>query len=185
MLVSLRRSATRVAVLALLVGCAGIQVSSDWDPEFDFSRARSFTWLAGPHGESADLRATNELIDGRIREAIDAELMRRGYQKVEGSPDLLVGYHLAFEKKMSVTSVNSYYGYDPYWGPAGHWETRIREYDVGTLVIDVVEAGSNELVWRGWGKGRVRENSSPAQSIADIRAAVSKILERFPPTPGS
>ena len=83
-----------------------------------------------------------------------------------------------------MTTVNrSYgYGYGRYGRPMGGYsETRVSEYTQGTLIIDIVDAASNELVWRGSTEGRVREKKTPEEREKRIRDAVAAILAEFPP----
>jgi hypothetical protein len=181
----------RVVVSTVLAGwlvlsCASIRVGHDFDPEVDFTGFRTYGWLTGPEGQGGNLLVDNDLIAGRIRGAVDSNLSARGYSPAtSGSPDFMLGYHLSTEKKVRVTTVDDFYGYDPYWGPAGRRETRVREYDVGTLVIDVVKASSNELVWRGWGKARLsKQELTPEESTKAANEAVSAILAAFPPDAG-
>jgi hypothetical protein len=56
-----------------------------------------------------------------------------------------------------------------------------RTYDEGTLLIDVLEPGSQRLLWRGVGRAEVHRISDPAKREERLREAVAKILERFPP----
>ena len=174
-------------LLLLVAGCAGgLKVNSDFDPQANFSSYRSYSWLALPRGD--DARVNNSLVDGRIRSAVDGELLTKGYQMTgDGNEQFHVGYHIALEGKMDVDAVNTYYGYGyrrwGAWGayPAGGTTTRVREYTEGTLLVDIVDARTNELVWRGSGTAEVREDVSPEQRQRNINNAVAKILETFPP----
>ena len=60
-------------------------------------------------------------------------------------------------------------------------DTYVREYDEGTLIIDIVDAGSNELVWRGAAQGEVNLAASPQEREQRAQDAVQRILEDFPP----
>jgi hypothetical protein len=94
---------------------------------------------------------------------------------------------VSIEGKLDVDTIYRDYprgGYERYGyrrGGWGHTETRVREYDEGTLLIDVLQAGSGALLWRGSGVATVREESSPEKRTERINTAVNKILERFPP----
>lgn len=57
----------------------------------------------------------------------------------------------------------------------------MRQYDEGTLIIDVSDARKKELVWRGVGSGRLRKETTPEQMTQDIDLAVAEILAQFPP----
>ena len=52
---------------------------------------------------------------------------------------------------------------------------------MGTLIIDIVDRESNQLVWRGAKEGRLKKNQSPEQREASINKTVSEILSNFPP----
>ncbi|MBC2742825.1 MAG: DUF4136 domain-containing protein [Desulfosarcina sp.] len=57
----------------------------------------------------------------------------------------------------------------------------VREYDEGSLVIDLVDTASDALLWRGTGTQRFTEYDDPAKTTGDINALVEKILAQFPP----
>jgi len=184
------RSIMLCAGAALLMGgalaCSSLSVNSDWDPAEDFTRLRSYQWLPGPQPKTGDIRLDNPLLDARLRTAVDEQLAIQGYQKLDsGRPDFRVGYHLSTEKKLDVRTVNSYYGYG--WGygygyaPMGYADTRVSEYDVGTLILDIVDTEMNRLVWRGTASGRLREKSTPEQNEKDAREVAKAVLEQFPP----
>ena len=171
--------------LALLVGlglsCASIQVSVDYDPDEDFTSYSTFDWLPQLSKQPGDYRFDNPLVEKRVYNAIEEVLTTKGYTKVEDQPaDFYVAHFFTVQQKLDIYTVNNRYygGYG--WGISAP-ETRVREYEEGTLVIDVSDARDKELVWRGIGKGRLRRTSTPAQTTADIDTAVSEILANFPP----
>lgn len=57
-----------------------------------------------------------------------------------------------------------------------------REFDEGTLVIDLLDPASASVLWRGLARDEVDWRMSPTEIDTRIRGAVRKILERFPPT---
>jgi len=172
---------------ALTLACSGIVVDSDYDPSADFTQLRTWSWL--PHaGKSDDPRLDNALLDSRIRAAVKSELDTKGYTlATSGTPDFQVTYHVSVEGKLDVNTVYRDYprgGYGRVGHHRGGWgyaETSVREYDEGTLLLDVLQSGSGALLWRGSGVATVREESSPENRTKRINAAVKKILERFPP----
>jgi len=168
-------------VAVMLVACSSIRVTVDYDPNEDFSTYRTFAWLPEGPQPTGDYRVDNDLIDSRIRAAVRRSLRSKGFTQVlEGVPDFYVVYHLSIESKLDVYSVNR--GYIDYYGWG--WsvpETRVREYEEGTLVIDIADPRDKELVWRGVGQGRVRQQSTPEKTTAEVNAAVAEILAAFPP----
>ena len=116
-----------------------------------------------------------------MRAAVERELSAKSYRVVlDGTPDFYVFYHLSLERKLDVYTVNR--GYVDEWGYGMAWpETRTRQYEEGTLIIDIADAKDKEVTWRGVGVGRVRRNPTPEQTTSDINAAVADILKQFPP----
>ena len=172
-------------LVATLCGCASLTVSSDYDPSFDFSDYRTWSWLPGPQGGSEDPRIANELVDDRVRAAVEKQLTARGYElRSTGTPDFRVRYHAAVEDAVDVRMLNRSYGYGPGWGgPRGGvvTETYARKYEQGTLILDIVDANSEKLVWRGFAQAEVDRSATPEQRRQRIGDAIRQILAGFPP----
>ncbi len=168
------------------LACSSVYVTSDYDVTMDFGSLETYDWAPPPEGASKDPRVNNRLFDGRVRRAIDYELSQRGYRMVaNGSPDFWVTYHVALDRKLDVTTVQNYpvhYGSYRTWG--GYSETHVREYEEGTLLIDVVAPESKSLIWRGTALTEVREQSSPEERTARIDEIVGAVLAKFPPPSG-
>ncbi len=172
-------------LLTALCACSTLRVSSDYDPAFDFSGFRTWDWLTGTSAGSVDPRLPRGLVEERIRAAVEKHLAARGYPRSgSGTPDFRVGYHAAVEDKVDVRSINRAYGYGPGWG-AGRGlmirDTYVRQYEQGTLILDIVDPRTNVLVWRGSAQAEVYSYATPEQREARIDDAVGQILERFPP----
>ena len=133
----------------------------------------------------------NPLVSSRIEAAVDETLAAKGYTKASAaSADFMVGYHAALEGKVDVQTVDRYYGYG-YGGWYGRYgrgggavvsNTHVREYNEGTLIIDVVDKSSNELVWRGAAQAEAHQDVSPQERQARVTDAIEAILEDFPPS---
>ena len=67
------------------------------------------------------------------------------------------------------------------WAERHHTQTRLREREVGTLLIDVLDR-QRSLIWRGSTSSRVRRNQGPEERQERIDTAVNAILNQFPPT---
>ena len=187
-----------IGFAAVATGCASIQVDSDWDPEFDFTRVS--TWNYGPDPmkpQGTPILDDDGLLDKRVRKAIEKVLPGRGLTRDETGPDLKVSFFLVVEDKVDVTTINNSYGYGPGWGTRygyhGGWgygpggfgsQTVVDQYKQGTLIIDIsVEHGEGpKLVWRGSGSARLSDKQrTPQESEARALEAVTKIFENYPP----
>ena len=172
------------AALTLVVcACGGIQVNSDYNPNTDFTRFRTYAWAEGS-GSLDDPRMT-DLVDQRFRRAVESELVSRGWEKTASAePDVFVGYQIALDDRVDYQTINTYYGpgwgYRGVYGNIGTTQTAVREYTVGTLVIDVYDARQRELVWRGSGEDKVDPAWNPEESQERINQVVTQIMQGFP-----
>jgi len=156
------------------------KVSYDFDKTANFASFKTYAMKDGtPVGQ--------KLIDDRIVAAIDAAMAAKGFTKATGEPDVVVVYHVAFDKEKDISTFSSGYGggYGPYgwgWGGGmGTTTTQVRDIVVGTLVIDMADAKANQLVWRGMGVKEVDTQAKPDKRDKSITNAVNKIFKNYPP----
>ena len=186
-------AALTVLLAALAAGCSSMEVNYDFDPKANFSGLKTYSWLDKPQKLTGDPRIDgNTILEDRIHEAVDRGLAARGFRKVTADPDFLVAYHVSLDKRQSVQTLNSYYGYGPGWGYGygaayrpGFWagppDTYVYEYEQGTLILDIVHPGNKALMWRGSAQDEVHFKSSPEKDQKQLDEAVHKMLEHFPP----
>lgn len=198
-----RGSLTGAALILGLAACTSIQTSTNFNPESTqaFKTYRTYAWLPMKEAKTQeDSHIYNPIIQARVQRSVDRELAARGFQRAAPGqkPDFKMGWHGAVDEKVAVDTVDSYYGYawdpwyDPFYGPIAFGgagfpgdDVVAREYREGTLVLDVVDAGSNKLVWRGTAQAQLSEHMSAAKSQRLIDRSVDKLLKDFPPEPGA
>jgi hypothetical protein len=167
-----------MAVILVLAGCSTISVNQDYDPEYDFSKLKTFGFLPIPDDAGIDqINAT------RLSDAIKANLTSKDYT-LSDKADFGVAVFFSKKTKTSVQSYGYGYGYG-YWGRPGMYGTGgvdVTQYDEGTLVIDFIDMAENKLVWRGIGTGTLSQTTSVEERTEKINNAVSQILAQFPPT---
>jgi len=187
---AMRTLAAIVAAVVLLAACAAPQpkIQSNFDKTADFSRYRTYN-IMDTAGRSADGYET--LVGQALRAAVEQEMSARGYVK-DADPDLLINYSVTVQKVQQVSQVPTagppapyYYrgGYYRPW-PAYSYETWVREYDEGTLLIDIVDAKRQQLVWEAAGTGRLKKDLSE-DIEARARQAVALLFKRYPFRAGS
>mgnify|MGYP001822011172 CR=1 FL=1 len=185
MRVSLAKIILLLSISTMLVACSGISVRQDYEKGYNFSGLKTFAWLSEKDKKYGV--EDNELVDKRIRKAIEGKLSARSYQLVaSASPDFFVSYHLTIEQKLTssgvtggVTLGRSSYG--RYGGVGMSTGSQVRAYDQGTLMIDMTEPVNDKLIWRGISTQSVSASSGPEESAAIINETVEKILAQFPP----
>ena len=168
---------------AAVAGCSsGLRVITDFDPEADLTVYRTYQWAERREVAGTDARVDNDIIAARIRIAVDSVLQAKGFTKVSAAPDFLVGWHAAIDRRINVTEMAAYYPYG--WGrygwrgPAG---VRVDRWEEGTVLIDIVDAERGEVVWRGSGSAKLRDEKDAARRQEILTAAVAAILRDFPP----
>jgi hypothetical protein len=163
-------------------GCSTMQVSADFRRNFRFASVETYAWLPDPPGHAGDPVLHNDLIDGRVRDAVNRELQAMGYRKVSvDDADLHVTYYLGLETRVNMRMVTNVYQYRGGFFDHHSTQTALREYERGTLLIDLLEAPRRRLVWRGTAAARVRRRSDPEEREQKINDAVEKTLAQFPP----
>ncbi|MBO9718516.1 MAG: DUF4136 domain-containing protein [Pseudoxanthomonas sp.] len=162
----------------LLASCASSPtVHTDADPSANFSGYRTFTWLAKP-----DQQGVPPLASQRIVEYVNAQLRAKGWTE-SASGDVAVVAHVATQQQQSLDTMYSgpmYGGWGWYGGMGmGSATTRVRTYTVGTLVVDLFDAGTKQAIWRGTASDTVPDD--PAKGDALLRAGIAEMFAGFPP----
>jgi len=167
------------ASLLLPVGCATVTTGADFTPETRFPDFKTFSW--GPRDDlpTGDPRLDNNpFFDARVRSAVEWELTTRGLKPVDNGADLNLHYHISIQQRIDVFAVDRIAGYD-YPGQAR--DSALSVYDEGTLIVDMVETGSRQVIWRGWAKtdlGGVIDR--PDRLKARVDEAVAAMFRRYP-----
>jgi hypothetical protein len=164
-------------MLLALPGIALAQKTSfDYDKSANFASYKTYAMRDGR-------KVGDPLIDNRIVAAIESELAAKGFTKTETNPDLLVIYHVAFDKEQDISGYTS--GAGPYgWRYGGGMQTtdlRVSEILIGTLVIDLTDAAKKEVVWRGMGVKEIDTQAKAEKRDKNINGAVAKMLKNYPP----
>jgi len=175
-------------VLFVCAACSTLNVNTDFNPAYDFTKLKTYAWLDDGSLPSSDARINNDLIIDRVRAAVDQALAAKGYVKSDAkTADIMVSWLGAIDKKLQVESIDHFYspyGYgslyrDPFWG-GGMRTTTTREYEVGTLIIDILDPKQHKLIWRGTGSDRVSAKQDPESLTIGINSAVAAIMKDFP-----
>jgi hypothetical protein len=159
-----------------LAPAAWAQVNVDWDPDADFTGLMTYSWKEGT--------GAPPLAQKRIETAINAALAEKGFQQVEQGADFYIITHAALDTQTRINVTDyGYHGgwYRGYYRGAGVGSTTVDVYDykVGTLVVDILDRESDDLMWRGVGSKTVSDN--PQKNEKKINKIVNKMFRRFPP----
>ena len=143
-----RSSLIFIAAAALAAGCATMLVSSHVERSVNFAHYVTYDWGPPDNLPVGDPRLDNNpFFNDYLQGAIEKGLAARGYERVNigVEPQLLLHYHASINQKVDVYKADHPYGYC-----YGDCESRIVEFEEGTLVLDIVDASTKKVVWRGW-----------------------------------
>ena len=168
------RLLSSVLVVALLLVTAGTSTAQDvrynWMPRTDFSKYHTYRWV--------DVRGAHpdQIMDAEIKQAVDAQLAAKGMTKTDSDKaDLYVGYQ---------TAVNQETQWDA-WGSrafgmgSASWTSST--ITVGTLVLDMYDPGTKQLVWTGSATKTIDTGANHEKHMKDLDKAMAKLLKNYPP----
>ncbi len=184
----------RIQLMLALIGLASCTaVRTDFDRSVDFEQYKTFDWLPADVQTRDNPEYKSGLINTNIKSTVEAEFAKRDIRVSKRNPDFLVGYHtFTKEKTRTYYDNRTFYPYGlrgrwyfsyPYWGwPSRVWSTtpRTETYTEGTLIVDVIDNHSKELIWRGSIAGDV-DNIARLQKR--IEKGVAAILKKYPVQP--
>ena len=182
--------------LALVTTAALAQDSYDYRRDANFAGIRTFAFKATPPMDPVAAKTTtydSPLVRERTNAAIAAQLERRGMRRNDENPDVYIVSRRSFEMEYSYYG----YGWGPYagvgyglpyygngWAGWNGWNGGVYAELQGTLTVDMEDAKSGELLWRGIETKRVHETSRPAKRDKRVFEEVSDVFKHFP-TPGA
>ena len=164
----------RTAAGALLFATAvfGQHVKTDYDRTADFSQYKTYSW--------EKVQTQDPLWIERIKGAVNGELASKGLSEVASGGDVSV---VAVEMTKTQRNLNTFYnGLGGGWrfgGGFGEATTTVDTYKVGTLVVDLFDAKTKKLIWRGSASGTLSDKSD--KNIKSLNNGVQKMFDHFPP----
>jgi len=122
-----------------------------------------------------DPMLSTSLVGRAIRQDLTDEFARRGYQAAEGgaAPDFKVAYYAGTGQVVDTRASEK-----SYHSTGRKITTQTYEYPAGTIVVDVVDAHTDSLVWRGTGLAPIPKD--PNDYARAIHETVEKIVSNFP-----
>ena len=159
-----------ILVALLAASCSTVSTSAEYDRSRDFSHFHTWAW--GPSGG-----ASSPQVEQKIRDVIDAQLSKKGLVRVDGAADLEVRYRAAVAEAPLVQVWGTSYG--------GRWsgvepDTHLLSALVGSVVVEVFDAQSRQLAWRGVGTGDLTANATLEERARTIDSGAAQMFAQFP-----
>ncbi|MEY4095024.1 MAG: hypothetical protein RLZZ53_2223 [Acidobacteriota bacterium] len=161
-----------------LSGCATMVVSSHIERGADFTSYATYNWGPPDNLPVGDPRLDNNpFFNDYLQGTIEKQLAAKGYRQAgSGAPDLLIHYHASVSQRLDVYTVDNRYGYC-----YGNCEPQVADFDQGTLVVDVVDAKTNKVVWRGWSQDTMNGVIDNQERLEkQVEKGVTKMMQLLP-----
>ncbi|SRR6266481_5145555 len=164
-------------VLGLMLLASGStlaqDVSSNAMPGTDFSKYHTYKWVP-----ITGATTPNQILDAQIKGSIDSQLAAKGLTKTDGEQaDLLIGYQVSIDQQKQW---NAYGTGGMRWG-GGMGTATSSTIDIGTLVLDMYDPTSKQLVWTGRATKTIDATNSQEKKQKNLDKAMAKLLKNFPP----
>jgi len=144
------------------------KVSTDFNPSAPFGSYKTYTWTAGTP-------ARDPFAEERIRAAVNNQLAAKGLTENDTAPNLVVATHVTTANQQQVIAPG--FGWGPWgWGGPG---PMIENYVEGTLIVDLYDATTKKLVWRGVATSTLSDKTS--KNTDKMEKALTKMFEKYPP----
>ena len=164
-----------VGIVLLLASVSSAQqVKTDYDRNANFGQYKTYSWQK--------VQTQDQLLVPRIKEAVQATLATKGLTPVESGGDVAI---VAMETTQNQQTLNTFYdGFGGGWrwrgfGGFGDATTTVQNYKVGTLVVDLFDAHTKTLIWRGSSSDTLSNKSDT--NIKNLDKGVQKMFDHFPP----
>ncbi len=177
-------SAIGLLLLTLvLVPLASAKMRVDFNPNFDFSKFKTFAYIGGSN--MLEFRQLNpNYISDRVHEGVSQALTQRGLKEVkpDQQPDLVVRYWANSQSTIVSPSAGTWGQFGPY--VSDYWAYT---YDLmrsesaldASLVIDLIDVARRDLAWRLYLEQKIVDDDSIWNKVLN---EISKGFEHYPPT---
>jgi hypothetical protein len=184
------------AVVALAACASGVQVRTALSPDASLTGLRTFRVEQTPKPKIANAQSNSDpmLVNSISNRALRSDLQqgfeKLGYAVNDSTPDFCVAYYASTDQKLDITTWNYGYPFRPRrWAGWGFYQPRfgaafdpmVTQYTQGTIIVDVFDPKTKDLLWRGQGVANVSDNQQ--DYTQELQATVSAILAKFPVAP--
>jgi hypothetical protein len=150
------------------------QVTTDFDHQANFAQYKTYSW--------EQVKSADPLWDSRIKSAVDAQLQAKGWTRVDNGGDVCI---VAIKTTQTQRTLQTFYdGFGGGWrwrgfGGMGEATTTEQDYKEGTLVVDMYDAKTKQLIWRGSAEDVLSNKAEKNEKNLD--KGVAKMFKKFPP----
>jgi len=178
MIVVNRLILTAVILLLASVAFAAQPVDIRAKAGVDFSKYETYAWASHDYLIEGDPLREGTPLDLEIKAEADGLIARKGFERVErdASPDLMINYVGTGSDTFESEGLTKEVAKGVKWIGDVNAHS-MRSYREGTLVFEVVDTESGEMVWSGW----VTELAPDVEKLqAKAGKATRRVFKHFP-----
>jgi hypothetical protein len=149
-------------------------VRTSYRPGIDFTKYHTYKWISVKGGQHPD-----PAVDAQIKQSIESQLARKALTKGGDTADLAVDYQLALSEAQVWQTYED-------WTATGLMDQRLPQQkqvtiELGTLVLDIYDPATKQLIWTGRANKTIDRKSSPQERQKAFNNAAEKMLKPYPP----
>ena len=184
-------------IFIFMSSCNSWKFAAEYDHDVDFSTYKTFGLLSwDPHNDKVMSKHTKEDMLTSIKEELEA----RGYVYQEKDADLQVSVFAVVVEETSYSAYSDHYaGYNGYGavaigvgvgsggvgvGVMGYGNASMypytaitHDYNVGSVVVDLLDHSKKVIVWQGVATGRIDHNEATEKEIKD---GIGRLFQTLP-----
>lgn len=166
-----------LTVLLLTVIASAQSVRYNYAFNQDFTKLKTYAW-ADQHDPDID-----QITAQQLQSAVDTAMAKKGFLvRPREQADLMLHYQASVSKEKELTLYQPGWGYGRGWRfspgiTTGHTSS-IR---VGEFALDIYDAKSKQLLWRGVASDTLPASPKPKQWQKELNDGADKLLKHFPP----
>jgi hypothetical protein len=165
-----------IGILLLAGKLSAQQVKTDYDRSANFAQYKTYSWQ--------HVKTKDPLDVDRIKNAVNAALTAKGWTQVDAGGDVSI---VVMKITRTQQTLNTFYdGFGGGWGwrrfgggGFGEATTTTDTYKVGTVVVDLFDTKTKQLIWRGTSSDTLSNNSD--KNIKNLNRGAEKMFKHFPP----
>lgn len=167
----------KLLAVSLVAGmtCLLARTVIDYDHFVNFANYHTYSW--------AGVNVPESLWKDRVTNAIDNQLLRKGWRRIDNDADATV---IAVGSAHTEQTVETFYNGIPGrwahrgwpWGP-GYTTITIDRVRVGGLHIDIFDAHTKKVIWHATASDTLA--GDPEKNQKKLNKAVAEAFKKFPP----
>jgi hypothetical protein len=151
------------------------QVRTDYDHSVTFAKYKTYSWLKVQAGDS--------LWNDRLQQDVDAQLASKGWTKTESGGDAIVSAFRSTQNEQTLQTFYDGFGGGWRWRGFGGGDalatTTTEVTKVGNVVVDIFDAKSQKLFWRGKDSDDLSSNAD--KNVQKLEKDIDNMFKQFPP----